>query len=96
MPIPPSRIPPRALHLLRAAVDAGASYRQIGRSLGVSGERVCDIAHHAGIRSTLTGGRVKPTPEAAAAVAALVAECDRPTTCCPACQGSGVIPTKYP
>ena len=96
MPIPPPRIPTRALPLLRAAVDAGASYRQIGWALGVSGERVCDIAHAAGIRSTLTGGRVKPTPEAVAAVAALIAECDRPTTCCPTCQGSGVIPTEHP
>lgn len=91
--MPPSAIPPRALPLLAAALAQGASYGQIGHPLAVTRERIHAIAKAAGLASAHTGGRPALSPAAEAAIAALVAECRRPTTCCPACHGSGLIPT---
>ena len=79
--------------LLRAAIEAGASYGQIGAALGVTKQTVYRAATLAGCASPRTHGRAAQVSEGAAvAIAALLAavtESHLAATTCPLCKGAG-------
>lgn len=87
------RIAPAHHHLLRAAIEAGASYRQISDVLGCNRQTVYRAALAAGCPSQRTHGRAAQVTEAAAVAisALLVAVAESPATTCPTCNGSGCL-----
>ena len=79
--------------LLRAAIEAGASYGQIAGALGVTKQTVYRAAVAAGCTSPRTHGRQAQVSEAAAvaisALLAAVTESHTKATTCPLCKGAG-------
>ena len=87
------RIAPAHHHLLRAAIEAGASYQQVASAIGCNRQTVYRACIAAGCPSQRTHGRAAQVSEGASlAISALLAAVtESPATTCPTCNGSGCL-----